>query len=131
MTFSSKATEILILSLWEKCKKIKHDSKSHATPVKAWTGPESPRSLRLPDFNAVGTGRWYGCQPYASATQEIFLVLVSGAHQASYTMGTVSFQVVKRPKCGVDHPPQSSAEVKERVELYLYSPNGTSRPVLG
>jgi len=28
------------------------------------------------------------------------------------------------------HPP-SSAEVKERVELYLYSPSGPSWPVLG
>jgi hypothetical protein len=27
---------------------------------------------------------------------------------------------------GVNHPPPSSAEVKERVELYLYSPSGPS-----
>jgi len=27
--------------------------------------------------------------------------------------------VVKRPCRGVDHPPLSSAEVKERLELYL------------
>jgi hypothetical protein len=32
---------------------------------------------------------------------------------------------------GVDHPPPSSAEVKERVELYLYSPSGPSWLVLG
>jgi len=31
---------------------------------------------------------------------------------------------------GVDHPPPSSAEVKERVKLYLYSPSGSSWPVL-
>jgi len=43
----------------------------------------------------------------------------------------VSFLGVKRPGRGVDHPPPSRAEVKERVELYLYSPSGTSRPVLG
>ena len=36
---------------------------------------------------------------------------------ASYTMGTGSFKGVKRPACGVDHSPPSSAEVKERVEL--------------
>jgi hypothetical protein len=32
---------------------------------------------------------------------------------------------------GVDHPPPSSAEVNERVQLYLYSPYGPSRSVLG
>jgi hypothetical protein len=32
---------------------------------------------------------------------------------------------------GVYHPLLSSAEVKERVELYLYSPTGPSWPVLG
>jgi len=54
-----------------------------------------------------------------------------GAHPASYTMGTVSFPGVRRPGRGVDHPPQSSAEVKERIGLYLYSPSGPSWPVLG
>jgi hypothetical protein len=38
---------------------------------------------------------------------------------------------VKRPERGVDHPPPYSAEFKERVELYLYSPSGPSWPVLG
>jgi len=46
-------------------------------------------------------------------------------------VGTGSFPGVKRPGRGVDHPPQSSAEVKERVELYLYSTSGPSWPVLG
>jgi len=46
----------------------------------------------------------------------------SGAYPASHTMGTGSFPGVKRPGHDVDHPPASSAEVKERVELYLYSP---------
>jgi hypothetical protein len=40
-----------------------------------------------------------------------------GAHPASYAMVTGSFLGVKRPGCGVNHPPPSSAEVKERVEL--------------
>jgi hypothetical protein len=43
----------------------------------------------------------------------------------------VSFPGVKRPGRGVNHPPTSSAEVKERVELYFYSPSGPSWPVLG
>jgi hypothetical protein len=37
----------------------------------------------------------------------------------------------KRPRRGVDHPPPSSTEVKERVKPYLYSPYGPSWPVLG
>jgi hypothetical protein len=49
-----------------------------------------------------------------------------GAHPASYTMGTGSFPGVKRPGRGVDHQTPSSAEVKERVELYIYSPSGPS-----
>jgi len=42
-----------------------------------------------------------------------------GAHPASSTMGTGSFPGVKRPGCGVDHPPPSRAEFKETVGLYL------------
>ena len=54
-----------------------------------------------------------------------------GAHPASCTMGNGSFQGVKWPGRGVDNMPPSSAEVKENVELYLYSSSGPSLPVLG
>jgi len=54
-----------------------------------------------------------------------------GGHPASYTMSTGSFWGVKRLECGVDHPPPSSAEVKEGVELYLYSTSWPSSPVIG
>jgi len=47
-----------------------------------------------------------------------------GAHPASYTMGIGSFLGVKRPGHGVDHPPSSSAEVKERVAVSRYSTFG-------
>ena len=53
------------------------------------------------------------------------------AHPASDAMGTGSFPEIKRPGCGVDHPPPFSAEVKETVELHLYSSSGPSWPVLG
>jgi hypothetical protein len=43
----------------------------------------------------------------------------------------VSLSGVKQPGHGVAHPPPSSAEVKERVYLYLYSTCGPSWPVLG
>ena len=52
-------------------------------------------------------------------------------HPASYTMSTGPFTGVKRPGRVVDHPPPSSAEVKEIVELYLYSPSGPSWPDIG
>ena len=53
------------------------------------------------------------------------------AHPTSYTLGTGSFPGVKRPVRGFDHPPHLSADVKERVELYLYFLSGPSWPVLG
>jgi hypothetical protein len=53
-----------------------------------------------------------------------------GACPASYTMGTGSFPGVKRPGPGVDHLPPSSVKVKERIEIYLYSPYGPSWPIL-
>jgi len=43
----------------------------------------------------------------------------------------ISFSGVKRLGRGVDHPPKSSAKVKERVQLYLFSPSGSSWPILG
>ena len=54
-----------------------------------------------------------------------------GAHPASYSMGTGSFLRVKRPGCGVDHPPPSSTEVEGRVGLYVYPLLGPSWPVQG
>ena len=56
----------------------------------------------------------------------------SGAHSAFYAMGTEFLSPqVKRSGRGVNHPPPSRVEIKERVDIYLYSPSGPSRPVLG
>jgi hypothetical protein len=49
-----------------------------------------------------------------------------GAHPASYTVCTGSLPGVNRPGSGVNHPPPSSAEVRERG-----SPSGSSWPVVG
>ena len=51
-----------------------------------------------------------------------------GAHSNSCTMTTV---FISRGLSGIDPTPLSSAEVKETVELYLYSPCGPSWPVIG
>jgi hypothetical protein len=52
-------------------------------------------------------------------------------HPASYKMSTGSLAGIKWPKRGVAHPTPSSAEVKERVALYLYYRHGPSWSVLG
>ena len=49
-----------------------------------------------------------------------------GAHPAACTLGTESFPGVKRPGRGAEHPPATSAEVKEKVELYVYPLSGPS-----
>jgi len=54
-----------------------------------------------------------------------------GSPRLLYIWYQVFPREVKRPGCGIDHPPPYSAEVKERVELYLYSTSGPSWPVTG
>jgi len=55
-----------------------------------------------------------------------------GAHPASYTMGTGCFPWGKAAGGrGVDQTTASSAEVKERVELYFYSLSGVSWQIMG
>jgi hypothetical protein len=51
----------------------------------------------------------------------------SGAHPASYLMGTRTLSLgVKRPEHEADHSPPSSVEVEVCVELYSHSPNTSS-----
>jgi len=54
-----------------------------------------------------------------------------GAHPTSYTIRLLFLLGVKRLRRGVDHPKSPITEVKERVELYIYSPSRTSQPVIG
>jgi len=54
-----------------------------------------------------------------------------GAQPASYSMGTGSFPGVMRPERGFNHPPLSSAEDEERVQLYFYFPSLPFWQVIG
>ena len=95
----------------------------------AWPHKERPTFLSAPslcmgrDSDLLRAGRSGDRIPVEARLSEPFQT-GPGAYPASYTMGTGSFPGVKRPERGVDHSPPSSAEVKERVELYLYSPIG-------
>ena len=52
-----------------------------------------------------------------------------GANSASYTMRTGFFPGKKRSELCVDHPSPTNPEVKERVELCIYSLCGASWPL--
>jgi hypothetical protein len=65
---------------------------------------------------------------------KIFLLVQTGTGaypSLVYNLYWVSFLGVKRPGRGVNQSLQSSAEVKESVELYLFSPLGYSWPIVG
>jgi hypothetical protein len=53
-----------------------------------------------------------------------------GPHSVLYNGYRLSFPGLKRQRSCVDHASRSISEVKERVELYLYSPFGFSWPIL-
>ena len=74
---------------------------------------------------------WSGDRIPVGARFSVPIQTGPGNHPASYTMGTGFFPGLKWPGRGVDHPSQSSAEIKERVGLYLYSPPRPSWSVLG
>jgi hypothetical protein len=80
--------------------------------------------------SSIGIATRYGLDGPGIESRRIFRTLPDRpwAHHNGYG---VSFPGVKRPGRGVNHPPPSSAEVKERVQLYLFSLSGPSCPVLG
>jgi hypothetical protein len=70
----------------------------------------------------IGVRSLIGAEDFSSSP---CVQIGSGAHPASYTMGTGGlFPVCKeRPGRDADHSPPFSAEVKYEKELYLLSPN--------
>jgi hypothetical protein len=57
------------------------------------------------------------------ATLSTFIQTSPRAHPTTYKNGTESFPGVKRTGHGINHAPPFSTEVKETVQLYLYSPS--------
>ena len=101
--------------------------------VGLFLSPHRPNCFTL--LNYTGDGKMCDCQAFVSKTKHFQMVIFSatlqtspGAHSASYTACTGSFPGVKR---GADYPPWSSADVKEIVELYLYSRSVRSWHVTG
>jgi hypothetical protein len=87
--------------------------------------------FKLQHFQFAQFTVWSGDQIPVGARFSAPIQTGPGAHPASNTMGTMSFPGVKLLGRGIDHPHPSRAKVKERAELYLYSPSGPSWPVLG
>ena len=70
--------------------------------------------------SVVGTATRYGLDGPGIETSPVLTGPV--AYSAFCRRGTVSFPGVKHPKRGAGHPLPSSADVKNRVGLYCYSP---------
>ena len=75
-------------------------------------------------FGAYRKGRLYLCIKSVLYTFSTCISLL-------YNWYWASFPGIKWPGRGVDHPPPSGAEVKETVQLYLFSPSEPTWPVQG
>ena len=82
--------------------------------------------------SAVGIATRYGLDGPCFERFSLLVENGSEANPAFCTIDTVSlFPAVKRPVHVVNHPPTSAAHLKQRAEIYLYSPSGPSWPVVG
>jgi hypothetical protein len=98
--------------------------------VKFCTSAHKFAGIAQPVYDSLRTGR-SGDRIPVGASFSAPLQNSPGVHSSSCKMSTGSFPGIKRPGHGFDNPPQTSAEVKERVELCLYYPSGSSWPVPG
>jgi hypothetical protein len=78
-------------------------------------------------FDSLQAGRTIqGSNPHGGDIFRTSLDRPWGPFSLPYNKYRVSFPRVKRPGRGVNHPPPSSAEIKEQVERYLHSPTEPS-----
>jgi len=103
------------------CKRVPWKEQSSWNISKYYTGlvgQDCAVSIATPyGLDGLGIKSWWGWDfPHPSR-------LALGPTQPPIQWA-LSFVEVKQPGHGVDHPPPSSAKVKERVELYIYSPFG-------
>jgi len=54
-TLSNYVLHFLLCHIFSQKKVAMAYGKGKAIPLQAWTGPEGPRRLRLPDFKTFGT----------------------------------------------------------------------------
>jgi hypothetical protein len=120
---------VLDIRLSETLTEAPYDLKYQKTNMTSFGNSTSSRQ-RSRYSNSLRAGR-SGDRIPVEARFSASLQTCSEARLATYTMVTGSFPGVKRPRRGVDHLLPSSAKVKERVELHVYSPFGLSWLVLG
>ena len=70
--------------------------------------------------------RWRGGTRFSAPLQ-----IGPEAHPTAYTMGTGSFSGVRRPGCGVDHPPHLAPRLKKEKSYTAAPPYVPPWPVLG
>jgi hypothetical protein len=102
--------------------------------IRGWKNFPGPSLQYIRDSSVdIATCYWLDGQESNPGGGEIFRTHPDqpwGPSSLLYNGYRVSFAGVKRPRRGVSHPSPSSAEVEERVELYLFSPSEPSWPVL-
>jgi hypothetical protein len=98
-------------SFWRK----KETILSYTQPLSTFSLPQL--TLCKTDFKYI----WYVIEFLVGARFSSLVQIGPGAHSCSCTVGTGSLAGIKRPGRGINHPPSSSAEVQETVEVYIYS----------